>query len=36
MKFGVSDGMILAASGDGAGIFLISPDAGAKPGMRVK
>ena len=36
MKFGVSEGMILAASGDGPGIFLISPDAGAKPGMRVK
>jgi len=43
MKFGVSEGMVLAASwdksenaGDGPGIFLISPDAGAKPGMRVK
>jgi methionyl-tRNA synthetase len=36
MKFGVSEGMVLAASGDGAGIFLISPDAGAVPGMRVK
>jgi methionyl-tRNA synthetase len=36
MKFGVSEGMILAASGDGAGIFLVSPDAGAKAGMRVK
>jgi methionyl-tRNA synthetase len=37
MKFGVSEGMILAASQDGdAGIFLISPDTGAKPGMRVK
>ena len=36
MKFGVSEGMVLAASGDEAGIFLISPDAGAKPGMRVK
>jgi len=36
MKFGVSEGMILAASGDEPGIFLISPDAGAKPGMRVK
>jgi thiamine phosphate synthase YjbQ (UPF0047 family) len=34
---GVSEGMVLAASGDeGAGIFLVSPDAGAKPGMRVK
>ena len=36
MKFGVSEGMVLAASGDGPGIFLLSPDAGATPGMRVK
>jgi methionyl-tRNA synthetase len=37
MKFGVSEGMVLAASGDeGPGIFLVSADAGAKPGMRVK
>jgi len=36
MKFGVSEGMVLAASGEGAGIFLVSPDAGAQPGMRVK
>jgi len=36
MKFGVSEGMILAASGDGPGIFLVSPDPGAMPGMRVK
>jgi methionyl-tRNA synthetase len=40
MKFGVSEGMILAASFEnaaaGPGIFLISPDAGAQPGMRVK
>ena len=36
MRFGVSEGMILAASGDGPGIFLIAPDAGAQPGMRVK
>jgi methionyl-tRNA synthetase len=40
MKFGLSEGMILAASaenaGEGPGIFLISPDAGAQPGMRVK
>lgn len=36
MKFGVSEGMVLAASGDEAGIFLISPDSGAIPGMRVK
>jgi len=36
MKFGISEGMVLAASGDGPGIFLISADAGAQPGMRVK
>ncbi len=36
MKFGVSEGMVLAASGEGPGIFLISPDSGAAPGMRVK
>jgi methionyl-tRNA synthetase len=36
MKFGVSEGMVLAASGEGPGVFLISPDAGAEPGMRVK
>jgi len=37
MKFGVSEGMVLAASAEGEpGIFLVSPDSGAKPGMRVK
>ncbi|HJS39340.1 MAG TPA: methionine--tRNA ligase [Burkholderiales bacterium] len=36
MKFGVSEGMVLAASGDGPGIFLVAPDSGASPGMRVK
>lgn len=36
MRFGVSQGMVLAASGEGPGIFLIAPDAGAQPGMRVK
>ncbi|MEO8718332.1 MAG: methionine--tRNA ligase, partial [Burkholderiales bacterium] len=36
MKFGVSEGMVLAASGEEPGIFLISPDTGAAPGMRVK
>ena len=35
MKFGVSEGMVLAASGDDAGLFLLGPDAGAKPGMKV-
>jgi methionyl-tRNA synthetase len=36
MKFGMSEGMVLAASGDGPGLFILSPDAGAQPGMRVK
>ncbi|MBI3918696.1 MAG: methionine--tRNA ligase subunit beta [Betaproteobacteria bacterium] len=36
MKFGVSEGMVLAASGDGPGLFLLSPDSGAEPGMRIK
>jgi methionyl-tRNA synthetase len=35
MKFGLSEGMVLAA-GDGNGIFLLTPDSGAQPGMRVK
>ena len=41
MKFGLSQGMVLAASlddtaGGGPGIFVISPDTGAVPGMKVK
>jgi methionyl-tRNA synthetase len=36
MKFGLSEGMVLAASGEAPGIFLLSSDAGAQPGMRVK
>lgn len=35
MKFGVSEGMVLAAGPGGKEIFLLSPDAGAKPGQRV-
>jgi methionyl-tRNA synthetase len=35
MKFGVSEGMVLAASGSEPGVFLLAPDAGATPGMRV-
>ena len=35
MRFGESQGMVLAA-GDGSGLYLLSPDDGAKPGMRVK
>jgi methionyl-tRNA synthetase len=34
MRFGVSQGMVLAASGD-AGLFLVGPDSGATAGMRV-
>jgi methionyl-tRNA synthetase len=35
MKFGVSEGMVLAASGESGGPYLLSPDSGAAPGMRV-
>ncbi|MBV8804316.1 MAG: methionine--tRNA ligase subunit beta, partial [Sinobacteraceae bacterium] len=35
MKFGVSQGMVLAASGEEPGLYLLSPDSGAKPGMRI-
>ena len=35
MRFGVSEGMVLCASGDGPELFLLSPDAGAAAGMRV-
>ena len=36
MRFGVSEGMVLASGPGGENIFLLSPDSGAKPGMRVK
>ena len=36
MKFGVSEGMVLAAGPGGKDLFILSPDDGAKPGMRVK
>jgi methionyl-tRNA synthetase len=35
MRFGESQGMVLAA-GDGGSIYLLSPDSGAVPGMRIK
>ena len=35
MKFGVSQGMVLAASGEGPGLFILSPDTGATPGMKI-
>jgi methionyl-tRNA synthetase len=31
----MSEGMVLAAGGDG-GLYILTPDEGAKPGMRVK
>lgn len=36
MRFGVSEGMVLAAGPGGEEIFLLQPDAGAQPGMQVK
>jgi methionyl-tRNA synthetase len=39
MKFGLSEGMVLAASdpeGKTGGLYLLAPDTGAQPGMRVK
>ena len=36
MKFGMSEGMVLAASDERGGPFLLSPDSGAQPGMRIK
>jgi methionyl-tRNA synthetase len=36
MRFGTSEGMVLAAGPGGTDIFLLSPDAGAVPGMKVK
>lgn len=35
MRFGLSEGMVLAA-GDGKGLYILSPDDGAEPGMRIK
>ena len=36
MRFGTSEGMILAAGDDDMGIFILSPDQGAEPGMQVR
>ncbi|MBQ8708209.1 MAG: methionine--tRNA ligase [Succinivibrionaceae bacterium] len=36
MKFGVSEGMVCAAGPGGKDIFLLSPDSGAAPGMRIR
>lgn len=36
MRFGISEGMVLAAGPGGSELWLIRPEEGAKPGMRVK
>ena len=36
MRFGVSEGMVLAAGPGGSDLWILQPDAGAQPGMRVK
>jgi methionyl-tRNA synthetase len=36
MRFGVSEGMVLAAGPGGKDLWVLSPDAGAQPGMRIK
>ncbi|MFS2224521.1 methionine--tRNA ligase [Pantoea sp. B65] len=36
MRFGISEGMVMAAGPGGKDIFLLSPDSGAQPGMQVK
>jgi methionyl-tRNA synthetase len=36
MRFGLSEGMVLAAGPGGEELFILNPDEGAKPGMRVK
>jgi methionyl-tRNA synthetase len=36
MRFGISEGMILSAGGDGGALFLLDVDSGAQAGMPVK
>ena len=36
MRFGLSEGMVLAAGPGGKDLFILNPDDGAQPGMRVK
>lgn len=36
MRFGLSEGMVLAAGPGGSGLYVLNPDDGAQPGMRVK
>ena len=35
MKFGMSEGMVVAAGPGAAEVFVLSPDSGAKPGQRI-
>ncbi len=35
MRFGVSEGMVLCASGESPGVFLLSADSGVQPGMKI-
>ena len=35
LRFGTSEGMVLCASGEGPGLFLLAPDSGATAGMRI-
>ncbi|MFT5128546.1 MAG: methionyl-tRNA synthetase [Rhodothermales bacterium] len=35
MKFGISEGMVLAAGEGGGDLYILSPDSGAKPGQRI-
>jgi methionyl-tRNA synthetase len=35
MRFGLSEGMVLAAGAGGKALFILSPDEGAEPGMRI-
>ena len=36
MRFGMSEGMVLAAGPGGSDLFILQPDAGSEAGMRVK
>jgi methionyl-tRNA synthetase len=36
MRFGISEGMVMAAGPGGEEIYLLSPDSGAIPGQRIK
>ena len=36
MKFGISEGMVLAAGAGGSELFILAPDSGAKPGDKIK